>query len=199
VNQTANRGSDHATTDRTNVLDDDVRASGGRRVFLRSLALVGAALFIAFWTWALFFASKEAVNRIEDRAWAERAETICAAATVERTALSDFRELDDAGPDLIAERADVIDRATDILESMLNDVVAVSPTDPKGIEIVPLWEADYRIFIEDRRSYADELRATGENLPFYETAITIPISEKVATFAGDNSMPSCSPPSDLSS
>jgi hypothetical protein len=173
--------------------------TGGRRLLLRSLALVGAALFIAFWTWALFFASKEAVNRIDDRAWAERAESICAAATIERTALSDFRELDEADSALIAERADVIDRATDILEAMLNDAVAVPPTDPKGIVIVPLWEADYRILIEDRRSYADELRATGENLPFYETAITIPISEKVATFAGDNSMPSCAPPTDLSS
>jgi len=186
------------TVNQTNTLDDDVPASGGRRLFLRFWALVGAALFIAFWTWALFFASKEAINRIEDRAWAERAESICAAATIERTALSDFRELDEASPDLIAERADVVERATDILEAMLNDVVAVPPIGPKGIEIVPLWEADYRTFIEDRRSYADELVATGENLPFYETAITIPISEKVATFAGDNSMPSCSPPSDLS-
>lgn len=194
MNQTAPRPSDQ-----TNVLHDDVPAHGGRRLFLRCLALVGAALFIAFWTWALFFSSKEAINRIEDRAWAERAESICAAATIERMALSDFRELDEAGPELIAERAQVIDRATDILEGMLNDVVAVAPTDPKGIEIVPLWEADYRIFIEDRRSYANELRAAGKNLPFYETAITIPISEKVATFAGDNSMPSCSPPSDLSS
>lgn len=194
MNQTAPRPSHQ-----TNVLHDDVPARGGRRLFLRCLALVGAALFIAFWTWALFFSSKEAINRIEDRAWAERAESICAAATIERTALSDFRELGEAGPELIAERAEVIDRATDILEGMLNDVVAVSPTDPKGIEIVPLWEADYRIFIEDRRSYANELRASGKNLPFYETAITIPISEKVATFAGDNSMPSCSPPSDLSS
>ncbi len=194
MSQTAHRPPSH-----TNVLDDDVPARGGRRLVLRLLALVGAALFIAFWTWALFFASKEAINRIEDREWAERAESICAAATIERTALSDFRELDEAGPDLIAERADVVDRATDILEAMLSDVVAVSPTDPKGIEIVPLWEADYRIFIEDRRTYANELRASGVNLPFYETAITIPISEKVATFAGDNSMPSCSPPSDLSS
>jgi hypothetical protein len=199
MSQTANRPADQHVANQTNVLDHDVPASGGRRWFLRVLALVGAALFVAFWAWALFFASKEAVNRIDDRAWAERAESICAAATIERTALSDFRELDEAGPDLIAERAAVIDRATDILETMLNDVVAVSPTDPKGIEIVPLWETDYRIYIDDRRAYADDLRATGENLPFYETAITIPISEKVATFAGDNSMPSCSPPSDLSS
>ncbi len=187
------------TLEHTNTLDDDVQASGAKRLFLRALALVGAALFVTFWVWALFFASKEAVNKIGDRAWAERAESICAAATVERVALSDYREIDQAGPDLIAERADVVDTATDILEAMLDDVVAVTPTDPKGIEVVPMWEADYRTFLQDRRNYTAQLRATGENLPFYETAITIPISEKVATFAGDNEMPSCSPPSDLSS
>lgn len=176
-----------------------MRQSRGRQWFFRLLGFTGATLFVAFWTWALFFASKEAVNRIDDHAWAERAEEICAAATVERTALSDFREIDGAGPELIAERAEVVDRATDILEAMLDDVVAVAPTDAKGIEIVPLWEADYRTFIENRRTYADQLRATGENLPFYESAIPIPISEKVAVFAGDNYMPSCSPPSDLSS
>ena len=44
---------------------------------------VGVVSFVVFWTWALFFASKEAVNRIDDRAWAERAESICAAAEEE--------------------------------------------------------------------------------------------------------------------
>ena len=80
---------------------------------------------------------------------------------------------------------------------MLDDVVAVEPTDPKGIEIVPLWEADYRVYIQDRYRYAEQLRASGENLPFYETAQGIPISERIETFAGDNDMPACAPPRDL--
>ena len=41
----------------------------GRLLF--GLAMIG---FVAFWVWALFFASKEAVNKIDDRAWAARAE-----------------------------------------------------------------------------------------------------------------------------
>ena len=46
-------------------------------------------------------------------------------------------------------------------------------------------------------SSADELRA-GRNEPFAETAVDgIPISDKLATFAGDNDMPSCAPPIDL--
>ena len=72
---------------------------------------------------------------------------------------------------------------------MLDDVVAVAPTDPKGADLVPLWEADYRTYIEDRRQFADVLR-TGVNEPFTETAVDgIPISEKLERFAADNEMP----------
>jgi hypothetical protein len=171
------------------------RPANWRRYGLLALLLA----FAAFWTWALFFASKEAVNKIGDHEWAARAERICAAATVEREALADFTRIDQPTPELIAGRADIVDAATDIIERMLDDVVAVPPTDPKGAGIVPDWEADYRTYISDRRAYADELRTSSANLPFYETAAgTIPVSEKVATFAGDNEMPSCAPPRDLS-
>ena len=74
----------------------------------------------------------------------------------------------------------------------------MAPSDAKGRAIVPQWEADYRIYLEDRREYADRLRA-GEDVPFSETALDgIPISDKVEVFAGDNEMPACAPPVDLS-
>lgn len=168
-----------------------------RRRLARTAILVLIVGFAAFWTWALFFASKDAVNRIADRAWAERAEAICVRAEGEREALIDLRTLEQPTPADIAERAGLVDAATDVLERMLDDVVAVEPSDPRGREIVPMWEADYRTWLEDRRRYADELREAGTNLPFYETSIGIPISEKVATFAGDNEMPACAPPTDL--
>jgi hypothetical protein len=160
------------------------------------LALVVVA-FAAFWIWALFFASKESINRIGDRAWAARAEGICAAAEIERQALADYRVIDDADASMLAERAALVDRATDIVVAMLDDVVAATPQDPKGREIVPQWEADYRVYLEDRRAYTDRLRA-GDDGAFTETALDgIPISDKVETFAGDNEMPSCAPPRDL--
>ena len=106
--------------------------------------------FAVFWVWALFFASKEAVNKIGDRAWAARAEGICATAKDDMQALHDFRRIDHDSPQLaamLAERADIVDRATDIVEHMLDEVVVVMPTDPKGLALVPLWEADYRTLI----------------------------------------------------
>ncbi len=154
-------------------------------------------LFAAFWIWALFFASKEAVNKIGDRAWATRAQGICEAAKAQRLGLADLRHVDGDDRAMLAERADIVDRATDIVARMVDDVTAVTPSDAKGQAIVPDWTRDYRTYIEDRREFADDLRA-GKNEPFAETAVDgIPISEKLTVFAGDNRMPDCSPPIDL--
>lgn len=170
-----------------------------KRITLRVLFVVGAACFVAFWTWALFFASKEAVNKIDDRQWAERAQSICERSVPKLEALADYRTIVDVDAEIIAERAELVDRSTDILESMLDDVVAVRPNDEKGMAIVPDWEAEYRTLLGDRHEYADELRRSGENLPFYETEVGgLPITERLETFAGDNEMPACAPPRDLS-
>jgi hypothetical protein len=164
----------------------------------RIAILTGVALFASFWVWALFFASKEGVNRINDRDWAARAEGICLSAIDERSALADFRVLADGGSELIRERASIVVTTTDLLESMLDNLVSVPPADEKGRAIVPLWESEYRIYIQDRRNYAAQLNETGENLPFYETQLQVPVSERLDQFAIDNEMPSCSPPRDLS-
>lgn len=169
------------------------------RRWLRVGLTIVVAGFAAFWIWALFFASKEAVNRIGDTNWAARAEAICIDADEQRLALTDLTRIDQPTAELIERRAAIVDESTDILEAMLDDVVAERPADDKGLAIVPMWEADYRTYLDDRRAYADQLRSSGENLAFYETeAGGIPISERIATFAGDNDMASCSPPIDLS-
>lgn len=173
----------------------DARADGAGKPSIWRIPIIAVILaFAAFWIWALFFASKESVNKIGDRAWAERAEEICAAAEEQRLALASNVEFDPADRAMLDAHAEVVDQATDIVERMLDDVVAVPPSDDKGRELVPLWEADYRVFLEDRREYTARLR-DGNTGPFTETAVDgIPISDKVAQFAGDNEMPSCAPP-----
>jgi hypothetical protein len=169
-----------------------------RGLVLKRLA-VGLALvvFVTFWTYALFFASKEAVNKFGDREWAARAETICKVSNETREELADLRRVDPENVAMLRERADLVDRATDIIEQMVDDVVAVEPTDVKGREIVPDWEADYRTYLQNRRDFADQLRS-GDNVPFRESAFEgVPISERIGTFAGDNDMASCAPPRDI--
>jgi hypothetical protein len=177
------------------------RSVGGMRsrgLVLKRLA-VGLALvvLVAFWTWALLFASKESVNKIDDRDWAARALSICEAANEARAELADLRRVDPEDQAMMRERADIVDRATDIVEQMLDDVVAVTPDDEKGRAIVPDWEADYRTYIGNRRDFANELRR-GENPPFREAEVEgVPISERIGTFAADNEMKACEPPRDV--
>lgn len=168
-----------------------------RSILTRTLALIGFGVFATFWIWALFFASKEGVNRIEDRAWVELAQSICETAADERTALANYTRLDEGGAELILQRAEIVDEATDTLERMLNSLEALPLTGEKGQAIIPLWIDEYRTYLGDRRNYTAQLRESGENLPFYETANQIPISERLATFAADNEMPACKPPLDL--
>ncbi len=171
---------------------------GGRRWIGRIAIAVFAVTMIGFWIWALFFASKEAINKIEDRAWAARAEAVCVAATEERGELMDLRRVDTSDLEQMRERAALVDRSTDVLEAMLDDVTAVEPADDKGRAIVPLWEDEYRQYLGNRRDFAEALRR-GENVPFRETEVGgIPISERLETFAVDNEMRSCRPPRDLS-
>ena len=168
-----------------------------RSNFWRAVLTLIMLAFAAFWVYALFFASKESINRIDDDAWAERAQGICEVADVNREALADFRVVDEDDPAMVAERGELMDRATDIVEQMLDDVVAVRPSGAKGIELVPLWEADYRTYLGDRRAFSDNLRA-GVNEAFAETVVDgVPISDKIARFAADNHMPACVPPTDL--
>lgn len=163
-----------------------------------SLAAV-CVLIGAMWVYAFGFASKEAANRVADRGWAERAEGICSTARQQIIDLADYQYVETPTTADLRRRAELVRQSTDILRTMIDDVVAESPSDEKGRTIVPLWEADYRMYLADRSDYADELLAGG-NPPFAESQVEgIPVSEKLETFAADNEMKSCAPPHDLSS
>ncbi|MFM8722027.1 MAG: hypothetical protein ACKOEJ_04820 [Acidimicrobiaceae bacterium] len=168
------------------------------KFLLRAIVATAIVLIVAMWVYALFFASKVSVNKFDDRIWAVRAQERCLIARQERKGLSDYRVVDSLGKDALFERADLIDLATDTIESFVNEFRQSPPSDPKGRELVGLWLDDYEIYIADRREFSNNLRA-GINEQFAETPIEgLPISEKIATFAADNEMSYCKPPIDLS-
>ncbi len=160
-----------------------------RKSPVRRVLLWGAVIgMLVFWVWALFFASKESINMVNDRAWAERAEAICVVYDPQ------IRAFEARASGDLEVRAGLVDESTDLIGQMLDEVVAVMPTDDKGKAIVPDWEADYRILLADRHRYADQLRS-GENIAFTETAVEgVPITERIEKFALDNRMPTCAPP-----
>jgi hypothetical protein len=156
------------------------------------------SLIVVMWVYGLFFASKESVNRFGDEEWAARAQARCETTEQRLRDLADLRRLDAVGVEALSMRADIVDRATDELTSMLDDITRTYPVDDKGRAILPLWEDEYRRYLADRRDYADDLRS-GDNSPFAESTFeNLPLSERLGTFARDNRMPSCAPPMDLS-
>lgn len=170
-----------------------------RRYVARSAIAVFAIVMVVFWTWALFIADPDPVNRIGDQEWTARADARCETASAEMDDLANFTVVEPGNTDQIQQRASIVERANDILESMLDDLAATPPQDAKGQVLIPAWLADYRIFLNDRREYVELLRSSGENHAFSESITDqgIPISELLETFAGDNRMPHCAPKRDL--
>lgn len=168
-----------------------------RRTAIRILLTIVSLTIAGFWIWALFFPPKESVAKLADQTWTERAESICRDANLARNELADSRRIDDVGSGALAERAALIDRATDIVEEMLDDVSAVAPTGPDDLALVETWLSYYRILLADRRDYTDVLRA-GDNPPFPEAMIDgAPVSEYINDFTVANRMKACSSPADL--
>ena len=77
------------------------------------LIIVSCSLIAAMWVYGLFFASKESINKIGDEAWKVKSEKICAVSERERLALIDLRKVKDYGENALAERSQIIDKATD--------------------------------------------------------------------------------------
>ena len=163
------------------------------QVFLGAICLIIAA----FWVYAFLFASKEGVNVLEDKAWTIRAEEICRNANLERDKLVDLRRINSVEGDALAERADIIDKATVIIQKMLNDVTAQSPTGIDDTKLMEKGRSIYLSWINARINYTAKLR-TGENAPFAESMLEgSPESDSINDFTTNNRMKSCSSPMDL--
>ncbi len=95
------------------------------------------------------------------------------------------------------ERADVVDRATDLLEAELAEMVAVMPTSDRDRQLVEEYRGYFEIMIADRRAYTERLRAF-ELGPYLETKVDGgPVTNVLLDFANGNRMPACRPPGEL--
>ena len=102
------------------------------------------------WVYAFIFAPRESANKINDSSWGQRANIVCESARSKRTALQDLRKINITDPQAMLIRADIAEKATATLIEMLDEIEKSPPTDAKGLELVPLWIADYRIYISNR-------------------------------------------------
>ncbi len=150
-----------------------------------------------FWIYAFFFASKVGINVLEDKAWTVRAEEICRNANLERDKLADLRRIDSVEGNALAERADIIDKATLIIQNMLDDVTAQVPSGIDDAKLMERWRGLYQDWIDGRDVYTAKLRV-GENAPFAESMLEgSPISDSINDFTTNNRMKSCGAAMDL--
>ncbi len=149
-----------------------------------------------FWLYAIFFYSPDKRNVVGDKSWSEWAQSECAKTVEKRNKLADYTKLDGTKEALI-KRAQLVEQATNDLENLIKTLRTRTPSDPKGAAIVPKWLTDYDTYINDRLDYVATLRQ-GQNKVFAETAVEgVPISERLTTFATDNAMDDCAPPTDV--
>jgi len=99
-----------------------------------------------------------------------------------------------------AERADITDQGTDIVEATIDDIDATAdPTETNDAAISNAWIEDYRVLIADRRNHAERVRG-GYDGPLELSASRaegVRVTRLLRTFAEVNSMYSCVPPDDV--
>jgi hypothetical protein len=159
----------------------------------RILAIAVSLALILFWIW-IFSGGPRKTNPdyLKDRGWTDRTEATCARTVKRIDALP-------PAPDSTtsAARADVVSRANDELDEMLDAIEADEPTGEGDLDVVRPWLADWRTYLGDRRDYAERLRTDPHARLFVDEKFNDSIETVIETFAEVNEMPSCVVPGDV--
>lgn len=185
----------------TPVMDPPVEARPGR-MWVKIVLVILCLMVAGMWVFYFFFASDQGIYQLEDTTWREKAAPICQAAQDQRELLVDKTGgyIDNPTPEQMAQRAAIVDKATDIIERMLGDIVAIPVATARDRQLLDIFDENYRLVINDRRRYAASLRA-GVLVPYSETVVAGgPVSNVVADFTAGvkgNDVPACTPPGEL--
>lgn len=154
--------------------------------------MLGLALF-----WIAVFAGlfdRKNADYLHDRVFVARTARTCKAAMSAIGKLPPARESPTAD-----QRADVVDRATAALVSMVDRIGADRPRDPKEARVVRLWLADWGVYLADRRDYTRRLRsdAGAKFLLDRKPKANDSYDTVIKNFADINDIPVCDPPLDV--
>lgn len=182
-----------AVTDRAATPATTAPAHSGGMSPWRVLGVVAMVAIALFWIWIFSGApARQNPDRIQDRAWVERAEATCAATKTriaERTA--------PAGRQDQAARADAIDASTEDLRVMLDELRSPLPDGEGDREVVGPWLADWDRLLGDRTTYADAVRVDPDARFLTTEKFNDPLDRVIEIFADVNDMPSCGPAGDV--
>jgi hypothetical protein len=151
------------------------------------------------WVYALFFASQEAPDRVQDATWRARVQTICTGYEQKRQALANTTGgyIKNPTPEQMVERAALVDQATDLLEAAVRDSQAVQPASAHDQQVVAKYVGYWGTLIADRRAYTAVLR-TGRMVAYSESLVNgTPVTNLITDFTVVNGLSSCTPPNEL--
>jgi hypothetical protein len=174
----------------------------GRGLVTKIVLGVVIALIAAMWIYAFLFASKKGAYRIDDDAWRERAEQVCEKWEDERLKLVDMDEgyIEEPTQEQMLQRADLVEKATDIIQAEIDEVTAVQPDNERDRGLVAKYRGFVETLIQDRRDYIAQLRRF-ELAPYRESTETPdgggPVSNVIIDFTTVNEIRSCAPPGEL--
>ena len=178
-----------------------------RNIFVKLLLGVCCAAVAAMWIYYLasdsgVIGQPRAVYQVQDTSWRVKASPICKAAQAKLDALTNTEGGYITHPthEQMLQRADIVDTATDIVERMLDDLVAIPVDNEDDATRVEFFAENYRIVLADRRRYTAKLREFKLE-PYSETLVGGgPVSNVVLDFTAGvkgNDVPECSPPGEL--
>jgi hypothetical protein len=181
------------------IAEDTETAEQKSRPWVRAILIFVCLLIGAMWVYAFGFASKTGVYYVTEKSWRTSAEQICVDATQRRLALADTTQGYIAKPThaQMIQRADIVDRATDTLDKMIDDLDALPLVSSDNRERVTVFVKYYREITSDRRAYTARLRAF-DLQPYRETMVHgSPVTNTVIDFTTGNDVPHCMPPGEL--
>lgn len=158
--------------------------------------MAGTIIAASFGVWVYAYsglADRPPPDLFADPDLGARAEAICAAAVADVEGLPGALHATDG-----ADRADQVNRATDRYEAMVDQLSLLEVVEAADRVIVDGWLGDWRVLMEDRRRYAEEVAEDpGATFLLTKVADNERLDRRLIRLAGTNSMPSCSAPTDV--
>lgn len=155
-----------------------------------------------FWVWAFSpWAPDDNPDRLEDRGFAEAAETRCRAALDEIDGIPSAR-----AAETTQDRADQVEAGTRVIEVMLADLeeLASGVGSAEESEILADWFEDWHQYVVDRWAHVDRLRSATDETSDRDLAFRVSATEgggiyteRLDGFARVNDMDSCLVPGDV--
>ena len=172
--------------------DDDEPGRRGRNVVL-GLGIAGFMLMALFWI-AIFTGKFNGTNpdTVHDAVWVTHAGAICQPAA---NLINDLPRAQTAKS--AAQRADTLDQGTAALTTMVSRLEALPSADAADEKMVTEWLADWRVYLGDRRSYAQNLRRNPDAKPLVSEVHGGWVTDAVDTLANANNLADCATPGDM--